>query len=116
MEECTEIISNQGTWVSILLAYSHVGALQQWMKIHGRVIKDRLYLDVFVGTCLIDMYGKCGRLDDAMSLFYQMPRRTSIHWNAIISCHGVHGHGDKALNLFREMLDKGVKPDHITFV
>ncbi|TXG73310.1 hypothetical protein EZV62_001889 [Acer yangbiense] len=33
------------------------GALRQLMKIHGRVIKDRLYLDVFVGTCLIDMYG-----------------------------------------------------------
>ncbi|KAK2665074.1 hypothetical protein Ddye_003648 [Dipteronia dyeriana] len=116
MEECTEIIPNQGTWVSILPAYSHVGALREGMKIHGRVIKDRLYLDVFVGTCLVDMYGKCGRLDDAMSLFYQMPRRNSVPWNAIISCHGVHGNGDKALKLFREMLDEGVKPDHITFV
>ncbi|KAK1561961.1 hypothetical protein Q3G72_003880 [Acer saccharum] len=29
MEECTEIIPNQGTWVSILPAYSHVGALRQ---------------------------------------------------------------------------------------
>ncbi|KAK2641120.1 hypothetical protein Ddye_022883 [Dipteronia dyeriana] len=116
MEECTEKIPNKGTLVSILPAYSHVGALRQGMKIHGRVIKDRLYLDVFVGTCLIDMYGKCGRLDDSMSLFYQMPRRISVPWNAIIFCHGVHGHDDKALNLFREMLDEGEKPDHITFV
>ncbi|KAL5855568.1 hypothetical protein ACOSQ4_005370 [Xanthoceras sorbifolium] len=116
MKECTEMIPNQGTWVSILPAYSHVGALRQGMKIHGQVIKDGLYLDVFVGTSLIDLYGKCGRLDDAMLLFYQMPRKTSVPWNAIISCHGVHGHADKALNLFREMLDEGVKPDDITFV
>ncbi|WKA11603.1 hypothetical protein VitviT2T_029084 [Vitis vinifera] len=29
MEECKEIIPNQGTWVSILPAYAHVGDLQQ---------------------------------------------------------------------------------------
>ncbi|KDP45013.1 hypothetical protein JCGZ_01513 [Jatropha curcas] len=116
MEECKEIIPNQGTWVSILPAYSHLGALQQGMKIHGRVIKNSLYLDVFVGTCLVDMYGKCGKLDDAMSLFYEVPRKDSIPWNTIISCHGVHGHGEKALELFREMIAEGVTPDHVTFV
>lgn len=116
IEEHKEIIPNQGTWVSILPAYSHVGALQQGMRIHGRVIKNSLYLDVFVGTCLIDLYGKCGRLDDAMSLFNQVPRKSSVSWNAVISCHGIHGHGKKALKLFNEMLDEGVKPDHVTFV
>ncbi|XP_031282318.1 pentatricopeptide repeat-containing protein At4g33990 [Pistacia vera] len=116
MEECNGIIPNHGTWVSLLPAYSHVGAVQQGMKVHGRVIKNCLYMDVFVGTCLIDMYGKCGRLDDAMSLFYQIPRECPVPWNAIISCHAVHGHGEKALNLFREMLDERVKPDDITFV
>ncbi|KAH7575246.1 hypothetical protein JRO89_XS02G0069300 [Xanthoceras sorbifolium] len=104
------------TLVSLASILGVLGALRQGMKIHGQVIKDGLYLDVFVGTSLIDLYGKCGRLDDAMLLFYQMPRKTSVPWNAIISCHGVHGHADKALNLFREMLDEGVKPDDITFV
>lgn len=116
MEECRKIIPSQGTWVSILPAYSHVGALQQGMKIHGRLIKNSLYLDVFVATCLIDMYGKCGRLDDAMSLFYEIPRETSVPWNAIISSLGIHGHGEEALQLFKDMLAEGVKADHITFV
>lgn len=116
MQEWKEIIPNQGTWVSILPAYTHLGALQQGMRIHGRVIKNCLYLDVFVGTCLIDMYGKCGRLDDALSLFYQVPRMSSVAWNTIISCLGVHGHGEKAVKLFKDMIDEGVKPDHVTFV
>ncbi|CBI25078.3 unnamed protein product, partial [Vitis vinifera] len=85
MEECREIKLNQGTWVSILAAYAHVGALQQGMRIHGHLIKTNLHLDVFVGTCLIDLYGKCGRLVDAMCLFYQVPRESSVPWNAIIS-------------------------------
>ncbi|KAK7303578.1 hypothetical protein RJT34_14488 [Clitoria ternatea] len=116
MEERRTMIPNQGTWVSILPAYSHVGDLQQGMKIHGRLIKNCLYLDVFVATCLIDMYGKCGRLKDAMSLFYEIPRETSVPWNAIISCLGIHGHGEEAVKLFKDMVAEGVKVDHVTFV
>ncbi|CAA7025238.1 unnamed protein product [Microthlaspi erraticum] len=115
-EEGGEINANQGTWVSVLPACSQAGALRQGMKIHGRLLKNGLYLDVFIGTSLADMYGKCGRLDDALSLFYQIPRVSSVPWNTLIACHGFHGHGERAMKLFREMLDDGVKPDHITFV
>ncbi|XP_010447165.1 PREDICTED: pentatricopeptide repeat-containing protein At4g33990-like isoform X2 [Camelina sativa] len=115
-EEGGEIVPNQGTWVSVLPACSQVGALRQGMKLHGRLLKNGLYLDVFVGTSLADMYGKCGRLEDALSLFYQIPRVNSVPWNTLIACHGFHGHGKKAVMLFRDMLDEGVKPDHITFV
>jgi len=116
MGECRTIIPNQGTWVSILPAYSRIGAVQQGMKVHGRLIKNCLYLDVFVATCLIDMYGECGRLEDAMSLFYEIPQETSVPWNAIISSLGIHGRGEEALQLFKDMLAEGVKADHITFV
>ncbi|PPD93308.1 hypothetical protein GOBAR_DD09792 [Gossypium barbadense] len=111
-----EIAPNQATWVSILPAYSNIGALRQGMRVHGLLVKSSLYLDIFVGTCLIDMYGKCGKLDDAMSLFYEVPKMTSVPWNAVISCHGIHGHAEKALKLFREMREERVKPDHVTFV
>ncbi|KAJ4957025.1 hypothetical protein NE237_013808 [Protea cynaroides] len=116
LEGCSGIAPDQGTLVSILPAYSHLGALQHGMRIHGRSIKTGLHVDVFVGTCLIDMYSKCGKLDDAMYLFLEMPQRSSVPWNAIISSHGIHGHGEKALMLFQKMQDKDVKPDHVTFV
>jgi len=44
MEECRDIIPNQGTWVSIIPAYSHVRALQQGMKTHAKLIKNSLFL------------------------------------------------------------------------
>ncbi|OVA15670.1 Pentatricopeptide repeat [Macleaya cordata] len=116
MKGCEGIVPDQGTLVSILPAFSHVGSLQQGMRIHGHSIKVGLYMDIFVGTCLIDMYAKCGKLDDAMLLFDQVPRRSSVPWNAIISGHGIHGYGEIALKIFGEMQDEGVKPDHVTFV
>ncbi|KAL8518888.1 hypothetical protein ACS0TY_010014 [Phlomoides rotata] len=111
-----DVKPNKGTWVSILPAYAHLGALRDGMRIHGQVLKENLELEVFVGTCLIDLYGKCGRLSEAVTLFYQVPRETSVPWNAIISCHGLHGLGETSLKLFGDMLEEGVKPDHVTFL
>ncbi|KAI3841711.1 hypothetical protein MKX03_006855 [Papaver bracteatum] len=116
MEWCKGIVPDQGTLVSILPAFSHLGSLQDGMRVHGYSIKIGLCMDIFVGTCLMDLYVKCGRLDDAMLLFKQVPRRSSVPWNAIISGHGIHGDGEVALKIFGEMQDDGVKPDHVTFV
>ncbi|KAM0875671.1 hypothetical protein ACQ4PT_036655 [Festuca glaucescens] len=106
----------QGTIISVLPAYSHLGALQQGMRMHALSVKTGLSLDVYVGTCLIDLYAKCGKLADAMLFFENMPRRSTGPWNAIMAGLGVHGHGTKALGLFSQMQQEGIKPDHVTFV
>ncbi|KAJ0621968.1 putative tetratricopeptide-like helical domain superfamily, DYW domain-containing protein [Helianthus annuus] len=113
----TEYVTpNQGTWASIIPAYAHIGALKEGATTHGRVLKTGLLLDVFIGTCLIDLYGKCGKVEDTMNLFYEVPKTSSVPWNAVISCVGIHGHGETSLKLFRNMLDEGVRPDAITFI
>ncbi|CAN6294808.1 unnamed protein product [Urochloa humidicola] len=106
----------QGTFVSVLPAFSNLGALQQGMRMHALSIKTGLNPDVYVSTCLIDLYAKCGKLAEAMLLFEQMPRRSTGTWNAIIAGLGVHGHGAKALDLFSQMQQEGIEPDHVTFV
>ncbi|CAA6664957.1 unnamed protein product [Spirodela intermedia] len=116
LQEQEVITPSQGTLVAVLPAYAHVGSLQQGMRIHGLSIHIGLKSDVFVSTCLIDMYAKCGRLGDAVLLFREAPRRSSIPWNAIIAGHGIHGHGEQAAKLFREMEEEGVKPDKVTFI
>ncbi|KAI5678977.1 hypothetical protein M9H77_09927 [Catharanthus roseus] len=116
MKDCENITPNDATLVSVLPAYAHLGALREGMKTHGQVLKRGLHLDVFVGTCLVDLYGKCGRLDKALSLFSEVPKRSPIPWNVIISCHGIHGKGVTSLKLFRDMLDEEVQPDHVTFL
>jgi len=73
-------------------------------------------LNVFVATYLIDLYGKCGRLKDTMSLFYEISRHTSVLWNVIIAYLGIYDRGEKALQLFKDMLAERVKAYHITFV
>ncbi|MCI07146.1 pentatricopeptide repeat-containing protein, partial [Trifolium medium] len=47
-------------------------------------------------------------LEDALSLFYEIPRETSVTWNAIISSLGIHGHGEEALHIMQK--EYGLKP------
>ncbi|CAA0829297.1 Pentatricopeptide repeat-containing protein [Striga hermonthica] len=116
MKEKDNLKPNQGTWVSVLPAYAHLGALRDGTRIHCLVLKQNLDADMYVGTCLIDLYGKCGRLGEAMLLFSEVPRETSVTWNAVISCHGLHGLGQTSVRLFHDMLSERVNPDEATFL
>ncbi|XP_073129331.1 pentatricopeptide repeat-containing protein At4g33990-like [Henckelia pumila] len=116
MVKASDLKPNEATWVSILSAYAHLGALRDGMRSHGQVIKVGLHLDLFVCTCLMDLYGKCGRLGEAMSLFDEVSKTTSVPWNAMISCHGLHGFGETSLKLYDDMINERVNPDHVTFL
>eukprot|EP01018_Ginkgo_biloba_P005831 Gb_35190 [translate_table: standard] len=107
---------NSITMVSVLLACAHVGALQQGKWIHEYIIANGFETDVFVGTGLIDMYAKCGSLDNARQVFDKMSERSVVSWSAMISGYGMHGYGEDALAIFSKMQHKGMKPDHITFI
>ncbi|KAK3118588.1 hypothetical protein QOZ80_9BG0702020 [Eleusine coracana subsp. coracana] len=67
------------------------------------------------GTRWSDMYAKCGRVDAAQAVFSGMRERNVVSWSTLISCYGVHGMGEQALVIFKEMVSKGVKPNSITF-
>eukprot|EP00249_Psilotum_nudum_P015229 c25216_g5_i4 orf=2-415(+) len=62
------------------------------------------------------MYGKCGNVDDAKSVFNKMPQWDVVSWTAMIAAYAQNGHGKEALKLFKQMQREGVKPDKATFI
>ncbi|XP_027096971.1 pentatricopeptide repeat-containing protein At5g66520-like [Coffea arabica] len=102
--------------VSALCACAHLGCLDIGIWVHRYVGKGNLPLSVKLGTALMDMYAKCGYLDVAEKVFYEMPRRDVICWNTMISGFAMNGNGKGALKLFREMEKNGIRPDDITFI
>ena len=67
-----------------------------------------------VGTALVDMYAKCGRIHVAYKFFKKMPQRNVVAWNAMLSGLAMHGLGRTALDMFPQMF-KEAKPDDVTF-
>ncbi len=56
---------NSVTFVGVLNACASVLALEEGRCVHHEIIQSGLELDVFVGSSLVDMYAKCGSMDDA---------------------------------------------------
>lgn len=64
----------------------------------------------------MDMYAKCGSIEDSYKLFKRMSLKSIASWNAMVLGFAQHGEGEKALDIFHEMLSYGLKPDKITFL
>ncbi|KAI4327172.1 hypothetical protein L6164_019664 [Bauhinia variegata] len=107
---------NASSLSSVLLGCSNLSALQLGKQVHQLVCKSPLNGDIRTGNSLISMYSKCGDLNDAMKLFIRIPQKNTVTWNAIISGYAQHGSGEKALHLFEEMKNEGLKPNWITFL
>ncbi len=56
--------------------------------------------DVFVGSSLVDMYAKCGTVEDVWRVFNRIPSRDVVTWNTMILGHVKCREGQKALELF----------------
>lgn len=72
--------------------------------------------NVIVGTSIIDMYCKCGRVETAKKTFDGMKEKNVKSWTAMVAGYGMHGGAREALDLFYKMTGAGVKPNYITFV
>ncbi|KAK3128129.1 hypothetical protein QOZ80_6BG0457360 [Eleusine coracana subsp. coracana] len=65
---------------------------------------------------LLTMYAKCGVMETAREIFDSMSERSVPSWNSMIMGYGLHGHGEKALELFMDMERSGPKPNETTFI
>lgn len=72
--------------------------------------------NVYVGTSVVDMYCKCGRVEAARRAFDQMKEKNVKSWSAMVDGYGTHGRVKEALEIFYNMNRAGVKPNYITFV
>eukprot|EP01018_Ginkgo_biloba_P008781 Gb_27830 [translate_table: standard] len=104
------------TITSILKACAGLAALERGKEIHGYIMRSGSDLgSVFIGSALVDMYAKCGSVEDASQVFHKMSQKNVVSWNAMIAGYAMHGYGKDALTLFDQMQLEGMKPNHITF-
>ena len=59
--------------------------------------------NVFLGTTLVNVYGKCGSIVDAEYAFQALSERTVVSWNSMLCIYVEHGHVENALLLYRQM-------------
>nr|AYM00537.1 pentatricopeptide repeat protein [Salvia miltiorrhiza] len=86
-------------------------------KLHAHVVKSGfdLHGPLFSNT-LIDMYGKCGCLKDALQLFDEMPNRDLASWASIFTSHNHANLPKKTLFLYSDAVSKdNLRPDDFIY-
>ncbi|KAF5958300.1 hypothetical protein HYC85_005525 [Camellia sinensis] len=83
--------------------------------LHGYCVKTGFVNSVFVGSALLDMYTKNGRIWDGCRVFDEMPLRNVVSWTAIITGLVHAGYNNEGLRYFSEMWRVGEDYDSYTF-
>eukprot|EP01018_Ginkgo_biloba_P005621 Gb_23018 [translate_table: standard] len=111
-----DVKPNQFTFASVLSACANIAALEHGKQVHVHVIQSGFESNIFVSSALVDMYAKCGSIEEAHQSFGKMHRRDLVSWTLMIAGYAQNGQGCEALQLFEQMLQAGMKPNHITFI
>ncbi|XP_061340019.1 pentatricopeptide repeat-containing protein ELI1, chloroplastic [Gastrolobium bilobum] len=110
---------NEITVLAVLNSCGQLGALESGRWVHSYIENNGIGFGgakVLVCTALVDMYCKCGSLEDARKVFDKIDGRDVVAWNSMIMGYAIHGFSEQAFQLFYEMCDMGVKPTYITFI
>ncbi|KAH0985094.1 hypothetical protein GBA52_012271 [Prunus armeniaca] len=101
------------TITSILHACACNGSLKKGRDMHKYIREHGMDSSLFVCNTLMDMYAKCGSMEDAHSVFSNMPVMDIVSWNTMIGGYSKNCLPNEALKLFSEMQQKS-KPDGMT--
>ncbi|KAI3979885.1 hypothetical protein MKX01_042539 [Papaver californicum] len=125
---------NEVTLASVISSYSHLDGICNGSMVHALALKAGLEGFILVSTNLIHIYSVVFRLDDAESIFNEMPERNLITWNVMLNGFSKAGYVDAArdhfekfpgkdlvswndaLVTFREMVCYGFRPNEVLTV
>jgi len=103
------------TLSSALAAAAAILSLRRGKEIHGYLIRSALELDEVVWTAILDLYGKCGSLNEARGIFDQMANKDVVSWTTMIHRCFDDGRKKDGFSLFRDLMGLGVRPNEYTF-
>ncbi|VVB08256.1 unnamed protein product [Arabis nemorensis] len=108
----SDVFPNEFSFTVALAACARVHISRLGACIHSKIVK--LGIDkgnVVVGNCLIDMYGKCGSMEDAVLVFQHMEEKDTVSWNTIVASCSRNGKLELGLWFFHQMPN----PDTVTY-
>ncbi|KAJ0561945.1 putative tetratricopeptide-like helical domain superfamily, DYW domain-containing protein [Helianthus annuus] len=107
---------NDQTIVCALLACAKAGALETGTRIHDYILSNGFALKKGITAALVDMYAKCGSLENASRVFDMAVEKDLRTWSVMIWGCAINGYLDKALDCFNKMKSTGIKPDGVVFL
>ncbi|OMO68572.1 hypothetical protein COLO4_29578 [Corchorus olitorius] len=111
-----EVEHDQFMFSSIVSACAGLAALIEGKQVHAIISKTGFGSNnVFVTSSLIDMYAKCGSVEEAYAVFTGIKEKNIVSWNTMISGFAKHARALEAMILFEKMQQIGLHPNQFTY-
>ncbi|XP_020221532.1 pentatricopeptide repeat-containing protein At4g04370 [Cajanus cajan] len=105
----------QPSSVTVLSLLFGVSELAHVQSLHGCAIFYGFMSDINLSNSMLNVYGKCGKVEDSRKLFDYMDQRDRVSWNSLISTCAQIGELCEVLLLLKAMRLQGFEPGPQTF-
>ncbi|XP_012489627.1 pentatricopeptide repeat-containing protein At5g39350 [Gossypium raimondii] len=109
-----EVVVDCATVVSVLPVCGFLKELEVGRRVHELVKEKGWEKEVVVRNALVDMFAKCGSMEEARLVFDGMVQRDVVTWTSLINVYISNGDLRAALRLCFLMVLEGVKPNSVT--
>ncbi|XP_024538663.1 pentatricopeptide repeat-containing protein At4g14050, mitochondrial isoform X1 [Selaginella moellendorffii] len=132
MQRSSNAAPNARTFTAALMACTKLAASDVRSRVDGKLVSLK-YLEtgkiihsqavavgvdsqLYLASTLVDMYAKCGSMDDSRKVFERMPVHNVVSWTSLVLGYAENDEPGVALGLFFRMLSLGYEPDARAFV
>ncbi|EFJ14895.1 hypothetical protein SELMODRAFT_267, partial [Selaginella moellendorffii] len=107
---------NKVTLVSVLSACAKCHNISYGKQLHEHLVVTGIDRDEYLQNALLNLYGVCGSVKDALNVFVNVERWTVVSCTATMAALSDNGLHAEAMVLFRMMLLEGVAADKVTYI
>ncbi|KAF5726582.1 putative Tetratricopeptide repeat (TPR)-like superfamily protein [Tripterygium wilfordii] len=72
--------------------------------------------DDFVGSSVLNLYAKCGKMEKAMMVFDKMPEKNLVGWTTMVTGFLRSGQPCKAIDMYRKMQEERIEGDEVVML
>ncbi|GKA70695.1 pentatricopeptide repeat-containing protein [Tanacetum coccineum] len=91
------LVASEFTLVGVINACSDGSAVGEETKAHAYSIKLGFQHQIYIMTALVDMYAKCGNLDDARKKFDHLQEPDIVLWTSMMGGYVQNGENESAM-------------------
>lgn len=102
------------TILSVLPACSYLKNLEAGREVHLLAEQKGLEKKLSVRNALVDMYAKCGEMDEAQLVFGKMIDKDVITWTTMVNGYISNGDVNGAIKMCQLMQFEGIRPNAVT--
>ncbi|KAL4299965.1 hypothetical protein AHAS_Ahas17G0153600 [Arachis hypogaea] len=106
---------NYATFTIVLKACLGIGDYCLGLQVHCLASRMGFDNNVVTTSALVDMYSKYKKLDNALYVFYEMPKNNLVCWSTVIIACVQNDQFIKSLKLFKDTLTAGIGVSQSTY-